>query len=95
MFLSAFIDTEEKRKVMTLDIPGAFMQADIGEIVHMRFEREYVDLSNKIDPKLYSPCMVVENGKGVILNSRRHFHGTQQILLWRELSTFLIAVLGF
>jgi hypothetical protein len=40
VLLSATIDAMEGRDVATLDIPGAFMQADIDEVVHVKFEGE-------------------------------------------------------
>jgi hypothetical protein len=38
VMLSATIDAMEERDVDTVDIPGSFMQADIDEVVHFRFE---------------------------------------------------------
>jgi hypothetical protein len=38
--LSATINAMEERGVATVDIPGAFMQADIDEVVQVRFEGE-------------------------------------------------------
>jgi hypothetical protein len=35
LFLSCTIDAKESRKVVTCDIPGAFMQTDIDEIIHV------------------------------------------------------------
>jgi hypothetical protein len=35
LFLTSLIDAEEERKVVTVDIPGAFMHADMDEVVHM------------------------------------------------------------
>jgi hypothetical protein len=35
--LSATIDATEERDMATVDIPGAFMQADIDKVVHVRF----------------------------------------------------------
>ena len=35
LFLSCVIDAKEGRKVMTCDIPGAFMQTDIDEVIHV------------------------------------------------------------
>ena len=37
VFLTAVINTLENWDVAALDVPGAFMQADIDELVHMRF----------------------------------------------------------
>ena len=42
VFLTAVIDALESREVAVLDIPGAFMQADIDELVHVRFTGEMV-----------------------------------------------------
>ena len=39
LFLTCLIDTMELQKVATVDIPGAFMQADTeGDTVHMKLE---------------------------------------------------------
>jgi hypothetical protein len=38
VMLSCVIDAEEDRDVAIIDIPGAFMQVDMDEIVHMRLE---------------------------------------------------------
>ena len=37
VFLTAVIDAMEGRNVVVLDVPGAFMQAKIDELVHVRF----------------------------------------------------------
>ena len=39
VFLTAIIDAWENRKVAVLDVLGAFMQVDMDELVHVRFER--------------------------------------------------------
>ena len=50
LFLSCMIDAKERRKVITLDIPGAFMQADMNELVHVKLEGDVALLLVKIDP---------------------------------------------
>jgi Reverse transcriptase (RNA-dependent DNA polymerase) len=35
IFISSVIDAKEYRNVATVDIPGAFMQADINDLVHL------------------------------------------------------------
>ena len=42
--LSCVIDAKERRHVATADIPGAFMQADMDEVVYMRLEGVMGDL---------------------------------------------------
>jgi hypothetical protein len=49
--LSATIDALEGRDVATVDIPGAFMQADIDEVVHVKFEGEMAEMLVKLDPR--------------------------------------------
>ena len=59
------VDALEKINVFTLDIPGAFMQADIDEIVHVKLVGELADLLIKVDPS-YSKFVTYENGQRVI-----------------------------
>ena len=52
VMLSAVIDAMERRDVATVDIPGAFMQADIDEVVHVNFEGEIAEmLASEIGPE--------------------------------------------
>jgi hypothetical protein len=51
--LSCVIDAKEERDMATVDIPGAFMQADMDKLVHMRLECTMSELLVRLDPKLY------------------------------------------
>ena len=53
VLLSCVIDAKERRDVATVDIPGAFMQGDQDETVHMCLEGTLAELLTKCDPKLY------------------------------------------
>jgi hypothetical protein len=61
--------------VATFDIPGAFMQAIMEDLVHMKLEGKMAKLLVKLDPKLY----------------RKHVYGTLKaaLLFWRKLSAEL------
>jgi hypothetical protein len=48
--LSATIDALEGRDVATVDIPGVFMQANIDEVVHVKFEGEMAKMQVKLVP---------------------------------------------
>jgi hypothetical protein len=61
--LSAVIDAMEERDVATVDIPGAFMQADIDEVAHVKFEGETAEMLVKLDPKSHRKHVKDENGK--------------------------------
>ena len=69
LFLSSMIDGHEHRKVMTLDIPGAFMQTDIDETIHFRLDGPLVDLLIKVEPS-YQSFVCHERGQHVIYTCR-------------------------
>ena len=39
----------EQRHVITCDIPGAFMQVDMDELIHVKLEGELAELLIKVD----------------------------------------------
>jgi hypothetical protein len=93
VMLSCVIDAEERRDVATIDIPGAFMQVDMDELVHMRLEGKMAELLVQIDPSKYEKYTVYENGKPVIyVILRKALYGTLRaaLLFWRRLSTQLM-----
>jgi hypothetical protein len=97
LLLSCMIDSLEGRDVATCDIPGAFMQADIDEEVHVKFDGELVDLLVQVDQSL-AKYVTMERGKKVLYTRlNKALYGTVQasLLFWKRLSTFLIDVHGF
>ena len=91
LFISCIIDAMEHRDVATVDIPGAFMQADMDELVHLKIEGELAELLVRVDAK-YRDMITYENGKAVIYAElKKALYGTLQaaLLFWKELSTFL------
>ena len=92
IFITAVIDAMEGRDVATVDIPGAFMQADIDETVIVRFTDEMAILLAQIDPELYDYFLDYENGKPVLYAKLlKALYGTVQaaLLFWKELTSFL------
>jgi hypothetical protein len=58
-------------------IPGAFMQADMDEIVHIEMEGEMTELLVIIDAKLYRKFVQVEKGKQVLcVKLKKALYGT-------------------
>jgi len=51
--LSCTIDAEDQIDIATVDIPGAFMQADMIGNVHVKLEGKIAEILAKIDPKAY------------------------------------------
>jgi hypothetical protein len=79
--------------VATVDISGAFMQADIDKVVHVRFEGEIAEMIVRMDPKLYWKYVMDENGKVVIyVELLKSLYGTLRaaLLFWKLLSSKLI-----
>jgi hypothetical protein len=93
VMLSATIDAMEERDVATVDIPGAFMQADIDEVVHVKFEGEIAEMLVRLDPKMYRQYIKDENGKTVLyVELLKALYGTMRaaLLFWKLLSSKLI-----
>ena len=97
MFITAMFDAMEARDVAIVDIPGAFMQVDIDELINIKLEGELVDLIVRIEPS-YSKYIQVENGRRVIYAELdKALYGTMQaaLLFWKRVTTFLVDTLGF
>ena len=89
VMISCTIDAKERRDVATIYIPGAFMQADMEDIVHMKLEGTMAELLVKIDPELYQKYIQVENGKTVLyVELRKALYGTLKaaLLFWKKLT---------
>jgi hypothetical protein len=87
ILLSCVIDAEEGRHVATADIPSAFMQVDMDEMVHMRLEGTMVDLLLKVAPE-YEPYVFMESGKKILyVLLLKALYGTIRaaLLFWRKL----------
>jgi hypothetical protein len=89
--LTSMIDALEVRHVATADIPGAFMQADMDEGVHMRLVGTMVELLLQIAPE-YERYVVIEGGQRVLyVLLLKALYGTMRaaLLFWRKLTSKL------
>lgn len=78
----------------TVDIPGAFMQVNMDEIVHVRLEGTMAELFVRLDPKLYRKYMRVECSKSVLyVELLKALYGTLRaaLLFWQKLSNKLVS----
>jgi hypothetical protein len=92
VMLSCVMDAMERRDVATVDIPGAFMQADMDDIVHMKLEGKMAELLVRIDPQLYRKHVQLERGKQVLyVELKKALYGTLKaaLLFWKRLSSQL------
>jgi Reverse transcriptase (RNA-dependent DNA polymerase) len=91
IMLTSVIDALEGRHVATADIPGAFMQADMDETVHMRLVGTMVELLLRIAPE-YEQYVVIEGGQKVLyVLLLKALYGTMRaaLLFWRKLTSKL------
>jgi hypothetical protein len=98
VFLTSVIEAQERRRVMTIDIPGAFMHVDIDELIHVRLEGPMAELLTRVDPAKYRTYMSKENGKQVLyVELQKALYGTLQaaMLFWENLTAFLTTEMGF
>ena len=97
LFLTCIVDAMEKRHVITCDIPGAFMQAEMDEVVHVKLDGELAELLVKVDPS-YAQVMVKEGNKHVIYAKLdKALYGTLQavFLFWKKIKSFFVEKHGF
>ncbi len=68
------------------------MQANIDEIVHVKFEGEVAEMLVKLDPQLYRKYVKDENGETVLyVELLKALYGTLKaaLLFWKKLSAQL------
>jgi hypothetical protein len=99
VFLTSVVDAKEGRRVITLDIPGAFMQTDIDEVIHVRLEGAMARLLVKVNPKLYEQYLEKDrNGKPVMyVKLEKALYGTLQaaMLFLKDLTGTTLVDMGF
>eukprot|EP00957_Ditylum_brightwellii_P153655 11693499-Ditylum_brightwellii.AAC.1 len=66
LMLSCIIDAMKGKTVATVDIPGAFMQAEMDNIIHMKIEGTMAELLTKLDPQMYCQYLRSKGGKSVL-----------------------------
>ena len=82
VMISGTIDAYEKRDVATIDVPGAFMQADMDDTVYIRIDGAMAELLIRIDPTLYNQFVKIVNGKKVLyLLLKKALYGTLKAAL--------------
>jgi hypothetical protein len=88
--LTCIIDAIEGRDVVTIDLPGVFMQSDMEGGVYMKLKGVMAEVILKIDPKKYKKYVVQEGGHDVIyVKLTKALCGTLQavLLFWKNLSS--------
>jgi hypothetical protein len=86
LYISCMIDAMEHCDITTLHIPGAFMQASIDEEVHVKFDKELVDLLCQVD-QLLNKYVTMEGSQRVLYTKlNKALYGTVQAsrLFWES-----------
>ncbi len=66
VFITSPIDAKEGRKVVTIDIPGAFLHANNDDYVIMKMVGMLNKLMVKTNPRLYRQYAVLEKRRSVL-----------------------------
>ena len=94
VMISCTIDAHEERDVAVVDVPGAFMQADMEDTVYMRIDGAMAELLIQLDPDYYNQFAERHNGKLVLyVLLLKALYGTLKaaLLFWKKLSSTLIS----
>ena len=86
--MSAAIDSHEMRKVVTVDIPGAYLQSKLhdDEKVFVVLRGKMAELLCQTDPKKYRPRMLQQQGLRVLHSLLpRLLYRRQPRRLWKRL----------
>jgi hypothetical protein len=88
VFITSTIDAKESRKVVTVDIPGAFLHADNKDYVIMKMVGTLVELMVKTNLKLFRQYVILEKGRSVLhLRLKKALYGMMKsaLLFYGEL----------
>ena len=93
VFLSCVIDADEGRDVAIVDVPGAFLHADMNDTVHMKINGDMAQMLVDIAPDIYGD-MISKNKSGepiLYVRLEKALYGTLQaaLLFWEKLSALL------
>ncbi len=66
VFITSTIDAKESRKVVAIDIPGAFLHANNDDYVIMKMVGTLAGLMVKTNPRLYRQYVVLEKGRSIL-----------------------------
>jgi hypothetical protein len=92
VFLTCLIDASENRDIATVDIPGAFLQADMDETVHIKLVGTMVDILLKLNKAKYGAYITHEHDKKTLyVRLNKALYGTLRaaLLFWKKLTAQL------
>ena len=96
LFLTMVVDAHENRDVATADVSGAYLNAEMDDLVIIRLTGKTVDLMCRVNPE-WSKYVIFEGKTKVLyLRCNRALYGcVKSGLLWYELFTSVLVGMGF
>jgi hypothetical protein len=88
VFITSTIDAKEGRKVVTIDIPGAFLHVNNDDDVIVKMVGTLAKLMVKTNPRLYRQYIVLEKERSVLyLQLQKALHGMMKsaLLFYKKL----------
>ena len=71
LMMICIIDAFYGRDVATVDISGAFMQADTDDIFNIKIQGIFLDVLIRIDPDKYMKIIGIENNKKLYMCDKK------------------------
>ena len=98
VLITCAIEAAEHRVVAVTDISGAFLQADMDDVVHVVYENEMVDLMIETDEKYKKYVYTTKTGKRLLyVQLKKAMYGCMKSarLFWNNLSSYLVKEMNF
>lgn len=94
LFAVAVIAAAENRRVITVDVPGAYLNTDIEKIVYMKISKDIAAIMVEINPGKYQNCQQTD-GSIIVILKKALYGCVEAALLWYEHLRSTIESAGF
>lgn len=94
LFIILAIAATEKRCVISVDVPGAYLNTDIEKRVYMRIAKDIADIMVEMNPSKYRKCQLAD-GSIIVLLKKALYGCVEAALLWYEHLRSTIEAAGF
>jgi hypothetical protein len=95
LFSVCTISAFEKRRIVTLDIEGAYLNCDMKELVYMELDPFVSELLLILYPNFYSDCIDPDTGKIYVILKKALYGLVESAKYWYEHITNSIKQLGY
>jgi len=96
LMLALMIAALEGRDVAIADVTGAYLNADMGDLVHMKFQGATVDIMCEIDPTMEEFVVIEQGQRTLYVQLMKALYGcVQSALLWYQMFSTTLIDMGF